>query len=193
MPMSLFKLNKSGGPRDLEFSMAGLKLGKYVLQVDGRDGGLIAALAGVVGLSGEACAIVESEAQLQMFERAAAGAGVLVEVKVGRLAALPYDAGTFDLAVLKQTLGHMNPLTRIKCLQEVFRVLKVGGRCLVIDQAIRGGLAAIFTRQSVDIRYADGGARRALKEEGYAGVRLLAERDGLVFVEGTKPADRDAG
>ena len=186
--MSLFTLNRSGGPRDLELSMAGLKLGKYVLQVDGGDGGLLAALAGVVGLSGQACAVVESQAKVAVFERAAARAGVLVEIKVSEYTALPYDSGTFDLAVLKHTLGQMNPLPRVRCLQEVFRILKVGGRCLVIDAAMRGGMAGIFSRQSVNARYAEDGARKALREEGFLGVRLLAERDGLTFVEGTKPA-----
>jgi ubiquinone/menaquinone biosynthesis C-methylase UbiE len=190
--MSLFTLNRSGGPHDLELSMAGLKLGKYVLQVDGGDGGLIAALAGVVGLSGQACAVVESQAEVAVFERAAARAGVLVEIKVSEYTALPYDSGTFDLAVLRHTLGQMNPLPRVRCLQEVFRILKAGGRCLVIDAAMRGGMAAVFSRQSVNARYAEDGARKALKEEGFFGVRFLAERNGLTFVEGTKPADSES-
>ena len=121
--MSLFTLNRSGGPLNLALSMAGLKLGKYVLQVDGGDGGLIAALAGVVGLSGQACAVVESQAEVSVFERAAASAGVLVEIKVSEYTVHPYDSGTFDLAVLKHSLGQMNPLTRVRCLQEVFRIL----------------------------------------------------------------------
>ncbi len=190
--MSLFRLNKSGAPRDLELSMAGLTLGKYVLQVDGGDGGLIAALAGVVGLSGQACAVVESQAEVSVFERAAASTGVLVETKVSEYTALPYDSGTFDLAVLKHSLGQMSPVTRVRCLQEVFRILKVGGRCLVIDAAMRGGMAAIFSRQSVNARYAEDGARKALREESFLGVRLLAERDGLTFVEGTKPAGTES-
>ena len=55
--MPLFKIKQSGGPRDVEISMAGLKLGSKVLQLHGRDSGLIATLAGVAGLSGEACAV----------------------------------------------------------------------------------------------------------------------------------------
>ena len=171
--------------------MAGLKLGKSVLQLDGGDAGLIASLAGVAGLSGQACAVVENQADVAGFEKAAANAGVLVEIKVSRFADLPYETATFDLAVLKHTLGKMHPLARVKCLQGVLRVLKVGGRCLVIDTAARGGIGAIFSRQTVDAQYADGGAQRALSEEGFLGVRLLAERDGLTFVEGVKPEETD--
>ena len=65
--MSLFKLRKSGGPRDLEVSMAGLKLGSNVLQVDGPDAGLIAALAKAVGLSGRACAVASTEEAEKAF------------------------------------------------------------------------------------------------------------------------------
>ena len=111
-----------------------------------------------------------------------------MEVKLAQPDALPYDDGEFDLVVIKNLLGSMTQHPRIVCLQEAFRVLRAGKRCLVIDQALRGGLGAVFARSSVDRRYlSSGGACRALQAEGFQGVRLLAERNGLTFVEGTKP------
>ena len=206
--MPLFRLKKSGSPRDLELSMAGLKLGKNVLQVYGSDRDLITALASVVGLSGQACAVAETRSDANAFESTAAKAGVLVEVKVAQLTALPYDDDYFDLVVIKQVLGELTQNDRVLCLQQALRVLKVGGdrvlclqqalrvlsRCLAVDPAMRGGLGAIFSRQALDPRYVDaGGALRALKHEGFRGVRLLAERDGLRFVEGMKAArDKEA-
>ena len=184
--MSLFRLRRLGGPRDLEVSMAGLKLGSRVLQLDGGDGELLAALAGKVGLSGYACAVVQEEGQVGAFERAAARAGVLVEVKVARFAALPYDEQSFDVVVIKDVLGHLPQNDRVFCVQEAHRVLRSGGRCLVIEQAMRGGLGALFSRQSLDSRYAAGGARAALAAEGFAGARILADRDGYCFTEGTR-------
>ena len=185
--MPLFKLKKSGSPRDLELSMAGLKLGKNVLQVYGSDHGLITALARVVGLSGQAYAAAKTQRDAEAFERTATDAGVLVDVKVAELAALPYDDDWFDLVVIKHVLGVLTQNDRVLCLQETLRVLRAGGRCLVVDPAMRGGLGAILSRQSLDPRYLEsGGAQRALKHEGFQAVRLLAERDGLRFVEGTK-------
>ena len=166
--------------------MAGLKLGSRVLQIDGRDVGLIAGLAGAVGLSGQASAVARDQAQAAAFERAAAAAGVLVEVTVSPLGALPYDAGSFDVVVIKDVLGEMVQNNRVKCLQHVYRVLRPGGRCLVIDQAMRGGLGALFSKQSVDRQYSAGGPQAALKAEGFQGVRLLADRDGKTFTEATK-------
>ena len=41
--------------------------------------------------------------------------------------------------------------------------------------------------RTLDAQYlANGGAQGALKAEGFRGVRLLAEGDGQIFVEGTK-------
>ena len=185
--MPLFKIKKSGGPRDVELSMAGLKLGSKVLQLHGRDSGLIATLAGVAGLSGEACAVALDQPQAEAFERAAAAEGVLVEVTVAPLSALPYDPESFDLVVIKNMLGELRQNTRVACLQQAHRVLRAGGRCLVIEQAIRGGLGALFSRQSLDRQYATfGGAQGALKAEGFRGVRLLADRDGMSFTKGTR-------
>lgn len=191
--MSLFRFKKSGDPRELELSMAGLRLGKNVLQVSGSDRGLIGALAKVVGLSGQACAIAATQSDADSFERAATTSGALVEVKVAQPTAIPYDDDWFDLVVIKQVLGGLTQNDRVLCLQQTFRVLKAGARCLVIDPAMRGGLGAILSRQSLDPRYVDsGGAERALQHEGFRGVRLLAERDGLKFIEGTKGADPGA-
>ena len=184
--MSLFKLRKSQGSRALELPMAGLKLGKHVLQVRGQDTGLIADLAKIVGLSGQACAVAETEHAEKLFEKSAAAAGVSVEVKVAPVSSLPYEDNCFDLVVIKHVLGELTQNERVQCLQETRRVTRIGGRCLVIDPETRGGLGAIFSRQSIDPRYLDGGAQQALKHEGFRAVRILGEREGLRFTEGTK-------
>jgi ubiquinone/menaquinone biosynthesis C-methylase UbiE len=193
--MALFKLRKSGGPRDLELSMAGLKMGSRVLQVAGDDPGLIAALAKVVGLSGHACAVGDTESKTEAFQRAAESQGVLVEAKTARLAAFPYENDFFDLVVLKNVLGNLRQADRVPCLQQAFRVLRAGGRCLAIDPAMRGGIGSVFSKRSMDARYVrTGGAQGAIKGEGFRGVRILADRDGLIFSEGTKPrASSDDG
>lgn len=186
--MSLFRLVKSGGPRDLEVSMAGLKLGSRVLQIGPGDGSLIAALASAAGLSGRACALAPDRGAAAEIEKSAARAGVLVEIEVGPSTALPYEPASFDLVVVKDVLGGMRPNDRVASLQQVREALRTGGRCLVMERAMRGGLGALFSRQTLDRQYAAGGARAALAAEGFRGVRVLSERDGVRFTEGTKPA-----
>lgn len=190
--MALFRLKRPGGPRRLEVSMAGLKLGSRVLQIAGADGELIAAMAAAVGLSGRTCALVENRGDAAAVELAAARAGVLVEVEAARPGALPYEPEAFDLVTIKDALGRMRPNERVAALQEARRVLRVGGRCLVIERSPRGGLGALFSRQVLDRQYAAGGAVTALEAERFRGVRVLSDRDGLRFTEGTK-AVRETG
>lgn len=183
----MFKLKKSGGPRDLEVSMVGLKLGSSVLQLGGRDGQLIAALAKAVGISGEACAVVQTAEEADGVQRAAGKAGVLVDVKKASPGALPFDADSFDVVVVPDLVGELRMNARVLWLQDALRVLKPNGRVVIIEAAQRGGLGSWFSQRSLDRTYlANGGARGALEAEGFRVVRLLAERDGRSFIEGTK-------
>jgi len=44
-----------------------------------------------------------------------------------------------------------------------------------------------LSRRAIDKAYADrGGAKAALQGGGFRGVRVLAERDGMIFTEGAK-------
>ena len=184
---SRLKLKKSGGPRDLEVSMVGPKLGSAVLQLGGRDGQLIAALAQVVGISGEACAVVETAEEADRIRRAAGRAGVLVDVKTARPGVLPCDSESFDVVVVPDLIGELRMNARVLRLQQVLRVLRPNGRCVVIEAAQRGGLGSWFSQRSLDRAYvANGGARGALEAEGFRAVRVLAERAGRRFVEGTR-------
>ena len=182
--MSLLKLKQT---RDLEISMTALTIGSSVLQIGGGDSGLIAALAATAGLSGHACALVETAEAAEAFAKVAAAAGVLVEVAVGSVRVFPYDPDRFDVVVVKDAIGNMRAYDRVLCLQQAFRVLRGGGRCLVIEQTGRAGLGALFSRRAFDSEYLDsGGATVALEAESFRGVRRLAERDGVSFYEGTK-------
>jgi hypothetical protein len=63
---------------------------------------------------------------------------------------------------------------------------------VLIGAAPRGGLGALLTRAPSGPSFvASGSARATLEADGFRSVRTLAEREGLVFVEGLKP--RQAG
>ncbi len=167
--------------------MVGLKLGASVLQLGGRDGQLIAELARAAGISGEACAVTETDAESDNVRRAAERAGVLVEVRTARLGALPCDPESFDVVVAPDLLGGLRMNERVLCLQQALKVLRPNGRCVVIEAAQRGGLGSLFSQRTLDRTYlVNGGALGALGAEGFRTVRLLAERAGKSFFEGTK-------
>jgi hypothetical protein len=78
----------------------------------------------------------------------------------------------------------MSPEERAATVREAARVLRVGGRAMVIGSTPRGGLGAILSR-APEVVSVDPTA--ALQADGFKTVRVLAERDGLIFFEGLKP------
>ena len=168
--------------------MIGPRRDNRVLQIGANDPDLIARLASAVGLNGQASALVPDERAQEALTRAATSRGVLVDVKVASLREPPFAQGWFDIVVIPDLIGGMRPHERVGTLQGARQVLRVGGRCLVIEPAPRGGLGALFSARQLDPHYrTHGGAEAALQAEGFQPVRTLAEQGGLTFTEGLKP------
>ena len=184
--MPIFK--KATGHSDLQVSMTGVRIGSRVLQFGNRDPDLIARLSAKVGVSGQAAALVPDDDAAGTVQRAAQARGVLVDVKVSPLRTPPFAQGWFDVVVIPELIAGMRPHERVGVLQGARHVLRIGGRCVVIETAPRGGLGALLSARAIDPHYrARGGAEAALRAEGFKPVRTLAEREGLLFTEGAKP------
>jgi ubiquinone/menaquinone biosynthesis C-methylase UbiE len=170
--------------------MAGVKLGDRLLAVGLGDVPLVAALARKAGLTGRAVAVDADETRVSRAAAAMTQEGALVEATTAPWNSWPFDANSFDVVVVSDLLGTLREADRKQCLLEVARVLRPGGRIVVIEPASESGLAALFTRRAArDASYiATGGARRVLDDAGFAGARVLAEQGGRVFVEGAKRA-----
>jgi len=180
-------LKKSAPTDSLAVSMSGAKLGDRLLVIGCGDLALIAALGSKSGLTGRACAVDAAPDRVAEAARFAEREGALVETETAPDWTLPFDADSFDLVVVRDVLSAMSPEERAHAVSEARRVLRPGGRCMIIDGAARSGLGGLLTRRSADERYAaSGGATRALEAEGFVAVRTLAERDGLLFAEGVK-------
>jgi ubiquinone/menaquinone biosynthesis C-methylase UbiE len=178
-------------PHLLVVRMVGVKMGDRLAQIGCAHGGRLAAVASKVGLSGRAVAVVPDDASAARARKGAADGGVLIDVETAPPTALPLDNASFDLAVVDDTgglLGYLRPEDRVAAVRELLRILRPGGRAMIIGAAPRGGIGALLTRtQSGPPFTASGDANRALEADGFVSVRTLAERDGLVFVEGIKP------
>jgi ubiquinone/menaquinone biosynthesis C-methylase UbiE len=168
-------------PVDLPVSMAGIVLGNRLLVVGCSDPALIAKLAVKTGLTGRACALDESETRRARAAAFAEREGALVETVTAPWNHMPFDADSFDVVVVRGMLSSADEASWQAGLADVFRVVRKGGRCLTIDGGTAGGLA-LFRRSP---RVA-GDAPRALEAAGFRAVRVLAERDGFLFVEGVK-------
>jgi len=184
---------KKDAPHALVVGMTGVKMGDRLACIGCAHGGRLGAVAAKVGLSGGAVVVVADEASAARATRGAAEAGVLVDVEIAPLTRLPLDDGAFDLAVVDDTGGAIGALRaedRVAAIREIARILRHGGRVLVIGAEPRGGFGALLSRaQSGPPFAASGEANETLLADGFKSVRTLATRDGLVFVEGVKPRD----
>ena len=171
-------------PRAFAVAMVGLKMGDRLLQVGAGDGRLLAALAAKVGLTGRACAVDATDAGVTRARLAAEREGVLLELQRAPLAPLPFEDGAFDVAILHGVLRGATPETRVAVVGEAARVLRRGGRGIVVDRVPRGGLGALFGGPTPDPTYQP---EELLRSGGFKAVRTLAEREGLRFVEGVSP------
>ena len=191
--MGFFRKSAPGEP--LAVTMAAVKLGDRFLAVGVRDPALVAILAVKAGLTGTACAVDADETAVARAAAAIERDGALAEVTCAPWGMWPYDEGSFDVALIRDLLPTLPPDERMRTLWQVVRVLRPGGRALVIESAPRGGFGAMLrgwggSRTVGGSRTAPTyeGPVKALKEGGFAAVRVLAEVDGTTYVEGIKKA-----
>jgi ubiquinone/menaquinone biosynthesis C-methylase UbiE len=167
----MFFLRKAKQQEQLPVTMSGVRMGERALQIGIDEPSLVSAIAAKVGLSGHAAIAVADDTAGAAARAAAEKAGVLVDLHVAPLDALPFTDNSFDVVVLHARSGWLASLDeggRQAMFREVHRVLRAGGRVMAIEGA--GGTAA-----------------DALPLAGFRAARVLADRDGYRFAEGLKP------
>ena len=148
------------------------------------------AIAARVGLSGHAAMALTGEPAAAKARAAAAMVGALVDVRVAPLHALPFGDTAFDVVVVHGLGGLLSSLdnaARVAALRETARVLRPGGRIVIIEPGPGGGIGNLMRPRRIDKAYEDsGGAAAALAAAGFRAARVLAEREGYRFSEGMK-------
>ena len=165
--------------------MCGVRMGERVLQIGIDDPWLVGALAAKVGLSGHAAIAVVDNRAAEKARAAAANAGVLMDVQVVTLGSLPFPEDGFDAVVIHAMTDPLPPLdgaTGLAIVREVHRVLRAGGRVLILEkgQSRRSWLASGSPQVQA------GATATALSAAGFGAARLLADREGVSFTEGLK-------
>jgi len=182
--MGLFR--KPAPAEPLGVTMTGVRLGQRLLSVGTRDPKLTAQLATKTGLTGRACVIDDDEGRLAQAAATIEQEGALIESIRAPYGMWPLDDASFDVALIADLLPSLTPDVRVRCISEVFRVLRPGGRVVVIEPAQRGGLVGLLAGGGKPTAYE--GPLHALAANGFTAVRQLAETDGIVYVEGIKRA-----
>ena len=174
----------------LPVTMSAVRMGERVLQVGLDDPALAATLAGKAGLSGSAVIVVPDEAAAGRARHAAANGGVLVDIRVSALTALPCEPAAFDIVIAHNVGGlvsSLDPPARLAAMREWHRALRPGGRVMAIEAVDTSGLKSLFRKAAVaETSVAAGGTVGALEAAGFRPVRMLAEREGFRFIEGIK-------
>jgi SAM-dependent methyltransferase len=164
----------------LPVSMCSVRMGERVLQVGIDDASLLGTLAAKPGLSGQSSSAVVDERTAAKVRAAGEKAGALIDVKVTALQSLPFDDGAFDVVIVHGMSGLLTALddpARVATLRETHRVLRPGGRVILIEPGPGGGL---FGKSGVHTDPA------ALSSSGFRPTRVLAQREGYTFTEGLK-------
>lgn len=196
----LFTLARETDFREKMLRFAALQPGESVLDIGCGTGTLAIAAKRQVGAEGAVSGVDASPEMLARAEKKARRVGVDVSFKNGFAQSLPFEAAQFEVVLSTVMLHHLPKSSRQEMAGEVRRVLKPGGRVLVIDfgrtghnkksifDHIHGRHGSVDLQEVVDL-LSSAGLRIA--DSGAVGVR------GLHFVVATAPCagsdcDRDA-
>jgi len=112
-----------------------------------------------------------------------------VNFQLGLGEAIPFAKGTFDLVVSQLAVHHLSDDLKPSAFGEMYRVLKPGGRCLIVDfeppKSVPGRLVARMVLGSVMMRINVADYRTLLENAGFNKVETGRTRHRLLsFVRG---------
>jgi ubiquinone/menaquinone biosynthesis C-methylase UbiE len=173
-----------------ELAMIGAKPGDRVLVIGAGDGRLAAALGLVTGLNGRTLVVDRAPGAQARVEAAARRAGALVDFDGAAAPTLALGDATFDVVVLPHELS-ARPAEVARLASEAARVVRPGGRVMVIEETERTGFRRLLTRDAPKAIPTDE-IRTLLSDAGLRAARVLAEVDGVAYVDAVKPRLRTA-
>jgi SAM-dependent methyltransferase len=127
-----------GGERNLRqrlVSLARLQPGETVLDVGCGTGTLAIAAKRQVGPAGTVHGVDASPEMIARANKKARRAGGEVAFRLGAAQALPFPDARFHVVLSTIMLHHLPAPSRAACAREMRRVLRPGGRVLVVDFA----------------------------------------------------------
>lgn len=126
-------LGRASAMREQTLELAGLRPGERVLEV-GCGTGEVAQRARVrVGPHGQVSGVDPSAQMIDVARNKAARAGLDIDYGIGAIEALPYPDASFDVVLSSLMMHHLPGDLKSTGLVEVRRVLKPGGRLLIVD------------------------------------------------------------
>ena len=166
--------------RDRMIQLARLATGDTALDIGCGTGTLAIAAKKRVGSAGAVFGIDASPAMVARAMRKSAKADIDVTFTNAVVEALPFPDGRFDVVLSTLMLHHLPRHARRQCTAEIRRVLKPGGRLLIVDfgrPSAKNGILAHFHRHGhvdfADVRAMLTDVGFTLREDGPVGFSSL--------------------
>ena len=119
--------------REKQIELAHLAPGESVLDVGCGTGSLAMIAKERVGRAGKVAGIDASPEMIARARKRAIKAGAAVTFENAVVEAIPFPDASFDVVVSTVMMHHLPDDARHQCLGEIRRVLKPGGRLMVVD------------------------------------------------------------
>lgn len=134
--MRKMTLGRERALRETTVDLAQVKPGDCILEVGCGTGSLTLAAKRRAGPAGKAFGIDIIPVMIDLSRRKAAQAGEEITFQPGSVDDIPFPDNQFDAVMGSFMIFHMSEDTRRKGIAEIHRVLKPGGRLLVLDLAL---------------------------------------------------------
>ena len=131
--VGLFTLGRRAQLRRATVDLAHIQPGATVLEVGCGTGDVALAARERAGASGAVYGIDPSPEMIAIARAKAARAAVAVDFQVGVIEALAFPAAAFDVVFSSLMMHHLPDDLKRGGLAEIARVLKPGGRLLIVD------------------------------------------------------------
>ena len=112
---------------------AALRSGERIVDIGCGTGKVPVVAAGTVAPGGAALGVDASAGMIARARQRARDANVEVEFRQAAMEDLPFPEDSFDVVLCCQALHHVPRDAKIQALAEMHRVLKPGGRLLLLD------------------------------------------------------------
>lgn len=125
------RLTRKSNPTIL--AIASIKPGSTVLDVGCGPGGLTIDAKKRAGPGGEVFGLDASVEMIEEARRMASKAHLAVNFEAGLAEKMPYEDGKFDVVLSRLAFHHLPGELLTSSIAEIYRVLKPGGVCMVVD------------------------------------------------------------
>lgn len=131
--VSIITLGQSKRLRQMTINLSKLKESEKILDVGCGTGGVTIPAKLKVGRNGYAAGVDPSPEMIGEARKKAVKKKLDIDFRLGVIESIPFPDGTFDVVTSSLMMHHLPHELQLKGMAEIYRVLKPGGRLLIVD------------------------------------------------------------